>query len=91
MDGGWRGIGKLLFVVDLPADVGQRGAPDAGLERQPHANDFQRVCEKDRGHAGQGTGGEAPEPRLLVFRADNDGAVLLVCDELDGCVGIDLE
>lgn len=40
VDGGGRGFGRLLFVVDLPADAGQRGAPNSGLERQPHAEDF---------------------------------------------------
>lgn len=33
VDGGRRGFGKLVFVVNLPADVGQRGAPNSGLER----------------------------------------------------------
>ncbi len=90
-DGRIIGSGQRVFVVDLLADVEQRGAPDAGLEGQPHADHFQRVREEDGGQAGQRAGREPAEPCLLVPRADHERAVLLVCDELDGGVGVDLE
>lgn len=84
------GVG--VFVVDLAADAGQ-GAPGIvfGLKGQAYADDFERVGEEDARDTGEGAGYEAAEGGFVLSRGNDDGAVLLVGDELGGGVGEDAE
>lgn len=98
-DGGGNGSGggssrvrQRVLVVDLPADVGERGAGVLGLEGEADADDLERVRDEDGRDAGEGARREPPHPRLPVPLApDQHRAVLLVRDELDGRVRVDLE
>ena len=81
-----------MLAVDLLADVGQRGAGVVfRLERESHADYFQRVGDEDGGHAREGTAREAAQRRLVHWGGDQDVPDLLVCEEFDGCVGEDSE
>ena len=79
-------------MIYLLADVEQRGASHSSLEGEAYADDLERVREEHRGQPREGARREAPQPRLPVPRTvDEEGTVLLVSDELDGCIGVDLE
>ena len=61
------------------------------LEGEAHADQLERVRAEDAGDAGEAAGEEAPDGRLVVGTVDDDGADLLVGEELDGGVGEDAQ
>lgn len=72
--------------------LGERGAAGGfGLECQAHADDFERVGEKDGDDARDGAGCEAPARGLFGAVGDEEGANLLVREEFDAAVGEDAE
>ena len=93
-NGDRRGGGRLgwMFMVDLTANLGQRGARIAfGFEGESHADYFQGVGDEDGGQAREGSAGEAAQRGFVGGGWDDDMADLLVGEEFDGCVGEDLQ
>lgn len=79
-------------MVDLLADTRKRGAViSSRLKGQPHADDFERVGEEDRGDTREGAGEESPEGYFLSLIFYNHGAYLLVGEKLDGRVREDAQ
>ena len=80
-------------MVNLRADPPQGPAPGIllRLERQPHPDDFERICDEDARHTRQTAGREAPPVRLVLWASDEERAHLLVGEELDGGVREDFE
>lgn len=81
-----------LLVVDLCAYAPQRAALLRGrLERQAHAYHFQGIGEEDGEHACETAAEEAPGGGLVGLGAYEDGADLVVGEELYAGVGEDAE
>lgn len=79
-------------MVDCFADLSQTSLVMCFcLKSQSHADNFERVGEADGDGAGQAATEESADGRLFVFGRDDDGADLLIGEELDTGVGKDTE
>lgn len=67
------------------------GMPGPRLKGEPHADDFERVCEKHRRDAGKRPSEESADRGLLAWVGDEEMPNLLIRHEFYGGVGEDAE